>query len=318
MIVRFLHIPVILVITISLSIQEASGQASLYVSGAPVEIVDDGEQPFQRPRWSPDGSRIAFTGPRYVGLWVADVDGRNVRQITDERAAGFGFTWSPDGSALLARVAQYEGRRRSDAVKVFDVERADGRLLTEYRAHMPVLPVWTLDGAHVVLVDGDRTRVLVAAASPGKTASEEPIFITRGEGIATVIPFDETVPYLTSVPAGQPINLVQSPDGRRAAFEIVGGNLLVVSVDGFTLDLGRGHRPQWSPDGEWIVYQSTEDDGHVVTASDLYAARVDGSSTVRLTETPDALEMNPSWSPDGTRIAYDDRGSLFQIQVSYR
>ncbi len=61
----------------------------------------------------------------------------------------------------------------------------------------------------------------------------------------------------------------------------------------------------------------TEDDGHSITASDLYAARADGSASVRLTDTPDALEMNPSWSPEGSRIAFDDRGALYEIRVAY-
>ncbi len=304
--------------SLALLVPRATGQTSLRTVGEPEVLVSANDRTLQQPRWSPDGSRLAFTSERYEGLWVADSDGRNAVQVSDDPATGFGFTWSPDGSAIVARVARYDGPRRSDAVKLFDVGSADARLLTEYRNDMPVLPAWTGDGAHVLLPQRQSLEVLPAVTTAAKAPSADPVFVIRDDRVATVSPADESVGILLSVPAGRPINLAQSPDGRRAAFEMVGGNLFVTSTDGSVIDLGRGHRPQWSPDSEWVVYQVTEDDGHVITASDLYASRVDGSATVRLTDTSEAFEMNPSWSPDGSRIAFDDRGVIYQIQVSYQ
>jgi Tol biopolymer transport system component len=296
----------------------ATGQPILRTVGQPEVLVLANDGPLQHPRWSPEGSRLAFTSERYEGLWIADDDGGNVVQVSDEPSAGFGFTWSPDGTAILARVARYDGPRRSDAVKLFDVERAETRLLTDFRSNMPVLPIWTNDGAHVLLPMEQSLAVLPAYTTAAKAPSADPVFVIRGDQVATARADTEDSSVILSIPEGQPINLVQSPDGSRAAFEIVGDNLFVVSADGSVVDLGRGYRPQWSPDGEWIVYQVTEDDGYEITASDLYAGRIDGSATVRLTDTSEALEMNPSWSPDGARIAFDDRGVIYQIQVSYQ
>jgi Tol biopolymer transport system component len=115
------------------------------------------------------------------------------------------------------------------------------------------------------------------------------------------------------------LNVAPSPDGRRVAFEVYGGNLFVMSLDGSSLvDLGHGARPTWSPDGRWVAFMVTEDDGHTVTAADLVAARADGSGQVALTSTPDRLEMNPSWAPDGRALAFDDAtdGALYLLPVS--
>jgi Tol biopolymer transport system component len=50
--------------------------------------------------WSPDGSRLLFDsvpgGPVKRGdLWIVDVDGSGLTQLTDARAPVFGYSWQP-------------------------------------------------------------------------------------------------------------------------------------------------------------------------------------------------------------------------------
>jgi len=102
---------------------------------------------------------------------------------------------------------------------------------------------------------------------------------------------------------------VLSPEKSHIAFEVSGAQLYVVNIDGAGLvELGRGERPQWSPDGQWLTYMVTEDDGQRILSSDIYAIKRDGTGRVSLTQTTDRLEMNPAWSPDGRLIACDTRG----------
>ena len=49
------------------------------------------------PRWSPDGSRVAFYGPDGTGIWVTDAATGQSRRLTDE---GWGPVWSPDGRRI--------------------------------------------------------------------------------------------------------------------------------------------------------------------------------------------------------------------------
>src|SRR5215216_3888182 len=104
-----------------------------------------------------------------------------------------------------------------------------------------------------------------------------------------------------------------SPDGTKIAFvSDRDGNdeIYVMNADGsnqtrltnnsaFDLD------PAWSPDGTKIAFTSSrafpEPTGG--THFEIYSMGVDGSNPVRLTNNS-SLDAGPSWSPDGTKIAF--------------
>jgi TolB protein len=75
-----------------------------------------------------------------------------------------------------------------------------------------------------------------------------------------------------------------------------------------TTSAGDDSRPDWSPDGQRIAFQSNRD-GNL----ELYVMDADGSNPTRLTTTPSQQALfvgTPAWSPDGTRIAYERAGRI--------
>ncbi|MGO1719291.1 MAG: amidohydrolase family protein, partial [Luteimonas sp.] len=59
-----------------------------------------------QPRWSPDGSRIAFTSDRSGGnnIWTIAANGGDARQVTDESFRLLNNpAWTPDGEYIVAR-----------------------------------------------------------------------------------------------------------------------------------------------------------------------------------------------------------------------
>ena len=294
----------------------APASAQLRADGPAVPLFADGAAAVH-PVWSPDGERIAFTREGYVGLWTVQADGDAARQLSDEPAAGFGFAWSPNGRALAARVARLDGIRRQDAIKRFPVD-GDASVLLDYGVATPGLPVW-LDAFRVgVVLDGELSTYMTADAPRLAPLRGEAVLDAGPDGLRVADLDARSLTALNPV-GGQLLNAAPSPDGQRVAFEVVGGGLYVMDRDGANVvALGAGHRPAWSPDGRWLVFMTTEDDGHDFTAADLVAARADGSARVALTATPDRLEMNPSWSPDGRSIAFDDAvdGALYLLPVT--
>jgi Tol biopolymer transport system component len=64
----------------------------------PLESDDMG----RNPSWSPDGTRIAFESNRTGNfeIWVIDVNGDNLTQLTFEPEADVQAAWSPDGTRI--------------------------------------------------------------------------------------------------------------------------------------------------------------------------------------------------------------------------
>ena len=294
----------------------------LKVISEPIILIGGDGNYFMHPLWSPDGSWIAFTGSNYQGLWVMNPDGSGVRQLTDEPAAGYGFEWSFDSKAIVSRVAKFAEKYRYNAVKLFDLEKDEARLLTDYRALMPGLPHWADADEKIFMYGKNKLEIFNSgkkATSLHKVTGDKRILFLKDDHIAVGNVVTKKHKVLEPIKGRRYINMIVSPDGLKVAFEVIGGNLYKMNTDGTGLvDLGDGHRPQWAPDSQRLVYMITEDDGHQYLSSDIYCIKIDVTEKVRLTHTEDELEMNPSWSPGGKKIAYDvmGEGAIYVIELS--
>ena len=75
--------------------------------------------------------------------------------------------------------------------------------------------------------------------------------------------------------------------------------------------------PALSPSGDMFAYRKTRDDGMVLLESDIYVMNIDGTGEKRLTESGNKMAMEPSWSPDGSKIAvfYYGTGEIGVIEI---
>src|SRR5215208_7719964 len=74
--------------------------------------------------------------------------------------------------------------------------------------------------------------------------------------------------------------------------------------------------PAWSPDGTKIAFLReqlfTRDDGSTGSQPDLWVMKADGSEQRMITDDP-AFENGLSWSPDGTKIAFEQDADIWTI-----
>ena len=116
----------------------------------------------------------------------------------------------------------------------------------------------------------------------------------------------------TSASAG--VGRPWSPDGTRVVFTAAKGNssklgtdaaVYVANADGSNAHpitpTGAVSNTQWSPSGEWIAYDATNQAGD----RDIYVVRPDGTARHRVTNAGDGLNsLAPLWGPDGTWILF--------------
>jgi Tol biopolymer transport system component len=287
--------------------------------GEPVAITA-AEDLYMSPVWSPSGHTIAVTGSHYSGIYLVSFPEGEVVQLSDDPAAGFGMAWNHEGTEIAARISRYENRRRNNAVAVFDAITGQKRMISEFSSRLAGTPKWTESDQQVYMSGGGRLSLYTADPSLQKvssTAPRERIVYADDKRIQIREAASENDVVMQTA-EGRILNLLPAPDGSKLVYEVMGGSIWVVNSDGSTpVDLGAGDGPVWNPDGTKIAFAITTDDGHQFLSADIYVVNADGSGLVNLTKTDDAMEVHPTWSPDGRYIAYEvmDTGQIAVQEV---
>ena len=217
-----------------------------------------------------------------------------------------------------ARIAFVSNRDGNAEIYVMDTDGGNPRRLTNNR-HIDSSPSWSPDGKRIAFVSDRDGHVDI-----------------RG------LPTYEI--YVMDANGGNQLNLTNdanddgspswSPDGKRIVFsstrDMVRGEaahnieIYVMDADGgnaqrLTNNLTEDQHPSWSPDGKRIAF-SARRDGHFENelgiTYEIYVIDADGGNEQRLTENRNN-DWNPSWSPDGKRIAFmaDRKGDVVNWDV---
>ena len=127
------------------------------ISGGTPTRIAEGLAWEVHPRFSPDGSRIAFTSDRGGGdnIWLMNADGSDMRQLTDESFRLLNQpTWSPDGQYIAAKKHFTTGRSLGTGeIWLYHVSGGSGVALVERpnAQHQKELgePIYAPDGSAI-------------------------------------------------------------------------------------------------------------------------------------------------------------------------
>jgi Tol biopolymer transport system component len=113
--------------------EERDYRSAIWVAAAdgasPPRRFTSGERRDSSPRWSPDGSQLAFTSSRGEGktsqLYVIPAEGGEARRLTDLAEDPSELVWSPDGSRIA-----FSARVRDEAYEEEDDRKRRPRRFT--------------------------------------------------------------------------------------------------------------------------------------------------------------------------------------------
>ena len=255
-----------------------------------------------RPRWSPDGKRIAFISDRggSAQVWLMNPDGAGSRQVTNLATEAGGVIYSRDGANLLFTSEVYPdcpddacNQQRLKAEETSKVKaRAYTRLLYRHwdrwqgkrRSHLFVVPVE--GGVPKDLTPGDR--------------DVPPFSLGGGDDYAVS-------------PDGQEVCFVMNPDPVLATS--TNSDLFVVPITGgemrrITINLGADNSPAYSPDGKYLAYRTQLRSGYESDRWRLAVLERVTGNLQHLTENLDRWVTGFTWAPDSTRLFFtvEDRG----------
>lgn len=268
------------------------------------EIPIDKNYDFSSPKFSPDGSKILFTQSGFTGLWIYNLDEKSLTQLNSYRGAGYEPVFSSDGSQVFFRVDNYENFRRYSKIVSQDVSDKKEKVLVEESRNL--LPIRCFGNEKLAYVKQNNLIIndLKQNRSLEKALPEEPVVYIENSKIALVDNNGKRI--LAPLGDGNYIWPSLSPDNSKILFTLAGSGTYISDLQGNVItELGYANAPKWSPDGKWIVYMVDEDDGHRITASDIWASSYDGKTKVQLTNTDDIIEMNPDWSPKMDKIVFN-------------
>jgi Tol biopolymer transport system component/imidazolonepropionase-like amidohydrolase len=211
----------------------AGGEATPLTSGMAFDA---------QPRFSPNGSQLAFISDRggAENIWVMDADGTNARALTSEREMHFTSPrWTPDGEAIIVSRA---GPRRTYQLWMYRLDGGVGISLTAQHENM--------------------NSMGVAFSSDGRT-----IYFARRQGafgfnipqwqIGTMDRATGELRQITDAYGGA-FRPELSPDGRWLVF-----------ASRYGADTGLRLRDLRSNEEHWLIYPVQRDDQESLASRDL-------------------------------------------------
>jgi hypothetical protein len=286
-----------------------------------VRPLTDGSRKYKTALWSPGADWIAATPQDGPGLDAISVQTGDVRAVvTDtyvlepvwedahtllvQRTASNGdqlvrFSLTEQAitpEILLTSAPPLKAIGAGGGIVAYATAQAQLIILHQTTAQQHSLPLPALITAPAPHTNDGLTIALNPAVS--ELESIATVLLRIADNQATLTPLSNS---------GEGLWLPRwAPDGTKLALTSIEGRMISSRRDGTErFDLGPGDLPAWSPDGTRLAYAGTSA-GLEFLKRDIHLVDWRGQGPrLRLTDADEEqFFTSPSWSPDGTRLAF--------------
>ena len=325
------------------------------VTGGPARRLTDDEGQERHPKFSPDGSLIAFTAEidGNPDVYVMNADGSNVRRLTFHPAADEVVGWHPTENKILFRSARRSAQRYD---RLFLISPDGGGGPEMLPLHEAGRGSYSADGTQIVynrIAREDRTwkRYFGGMAQDlwlydFQTKQDRQLtdyrgtdrlpmwigssvyFISDRDGPLNIYRYELSDASITRITDHTDFDVRRaSAGGDRIVYE-VGGNLwLLDTATGVTAQIpieiatpARDTRPYRKNVSDFITHVDVAPEGGralVVARGDVFTVPAEHGATRDITSSPGVRERDAVWSPDGKHIAYfSDQGGEYQLWIA--
>lgn len=279
-----------------------------------VKRLTSGTEKYENPKWSPDGSMIAYTNLGYEGLYVMNRDGSSKAKISERSGVGYGFQWSADGEQILIRDTRWDGGvagkgDRHHAIFAVDLNSNEVRMTEDAPYMQPAAWRYGLAGEKTIVAPDAKVIVKKGDIRPVAAKKLKSVLAKPSSSVSFIANGNELI-VLDAAGNQKKISdktafLPQlSPDGKKVVFNEV-DDIMVMNIDGTGKKfIAKGFHASWINDSQ-IVFDVTTDDGHTYLSGELYIANINNGTVKQITNTAGTIEMNPSVSPDGKQVVFE-------------
>lgn len=279
----------------------ARSSAGPALAARPLPVPGPG--PWTAPVPSPDGRWLAFTKGDYRGIYLLELESGKTIQLSDDPGAGYRFAWAPDSSGLAFRKNAGTSRLAIVFVHTDGTEESASALL-------PALSTPVFVGSDLVFFRFDEGGPVEMRRGPGARSGSTPVPAVTPDGRLWLGDSRGALKQRGSDPRVF-YNPILSPDGGRFVVECLDGHLYMGATGTRELkDLGAGAYPSFVRRG--LLFERSSDDGHRLTAGDLYLLDLETDALEPLTATPDLIERRPALTSDGSTIFFEESGRIFE------
>jgi Tol biopolymer transport system component len=255
------------------------------------------EKTWNAPQFSKNGKVLYLTTINYQGIWEYSLSTKQLKTITPDEGAGYGFDVSSDGKQIAYRRTLNAENPLNRIQEIVLTDLAGNSSTVIERGNDLSIPV--INNTSVVYSANNKIKNITSLKNTG-------IKVLGIENTKIVLNKNGEKILFDPLGNGSYIWPSLSPDGKKILAHDMRIGSFICDLDGGNLvKLGKCNYPQWTRDGKWIIYMTDKDDGHTILSSDIFAISPATKKTVQLTNTKNVIELNPSCSPVENKITYN-------------